>query len=190
MNMKKSTDTVETIAKRVAEFRKRQRLSLDQLAERAAISKGALFGLESGRGNPSIALLCQTASALRVSVSDLLGESPSQNAEPFELNGGKTLWKGPKGGSARLIFGTPGPLMVELWEWKIFPSERYEAKAHSPGTKEILYPLQGRLGAEVNGSPLQAGRGQGLFLETDLPHAYYCVGARPVRFHMIVVEPA
>ena len=184
-----SEDMVSTIARRVAEFRKRRHFSLDQLAERAGVSKGALSGLEKGNGNPSIALLCQTAAALRVSVADLLDESPSHNAVQFELDGGKSLWKGPHGGAARLVFGTRGPLMVELWEWQMFPSERYEAKAHSPGTKEILWPLEGRLGVEVNGSPLEAKKGEGVFLETDVPHAYYCVGARPVRFHMIVVEP-
>ncbi|HTV10194.1 MAG TPA: helix-turn-helix domain-containing protein [Candidatus Aquilonibacter sp.] len=184
-----SEDTVSIIARRVAEFRKRRHFSLDQLAERAGVSKGALSGLEKGNGNPSIALLCQTAAALRVSVADLLDESPSHTVEQFELDGGKSLWKGPHGGTARLVFGTRGPLMVELWEWQMFPSERYEAKAHSLGTREILWPLEGRLGAEVNGSSLEAKKGQGLFLETDVPHAYYCVGVKTVRFQMIVVEP-
>ena len=185
----RSSNTVLTIAKRVAAFRKREQLSLDQLAQRAGVSKGALAGLEKGKGNPSIALLCQTAAALRVSVADLLDESPSHNAEQFELEDGKVLWKGPNGGTARLIFGTRGPLMLELWEWQMFPSERYQAKAHSPGTKEILYPLQGFLGAESNGTALEVRKGQGVFLETDVSHAYYCVGSRPVRFQMIVVEP-
>lgn len=188
MNESLSRQTIQVIAQRVAAYRKRQRLSLDQLAARAGVSKGSLAGLEKGTGNPGIALLCQTASALGVSVSDLLEMSSSGGAETIALNEGEVLWRGPLGGTARLVFGTRGPLMFELWEWEMFPGERYDAKAHSPGTKEILYPLRGRVGAAVRGQELEIRRGCGLFLDTDVPHAYFCAGRQPSRFRMIVLE--
>jgi transcriptional regulator with XRE-family HTH domain len=183
-----SHQTIVAIARRVAAFRKRQGLSLDQLAVRAGVSKGSLAGLEKATGNPSISLLCQTAAALGVSVSDLLATSSPRKAETFALDGGKVLWRGQAGGIARLLFGTRGPLMFELWEWVIHPAERYEAKAHSPGTKEILYAMKGHIGAVVDGEIFEVGPGQGLFMETDVPHAYYCAGKQPVRFRMVVVE--
>jgi transcriptional regulator with XRE-family HTH domain len=188
MNSTESHRVVEVIGQRVAAFRKRQRLSLNQLAARAGVSKGSLAGLEKGAGNPGIALLCQTATALRVSVTDLLEISAMCKAEEFALEAGKVVWRGSGGGTARLVFGTRGPLMFELWEWELFPGERYEAKAHSPGTKEILYPLSGRVGAVVDGEALEARRGYGLSLQTDAPHSYFCAGVKPVRFRMIVVE--
>ena len=189
LNDSLSQRTISAIARRVAEYRRRQGLSLDQLAARAGVSKGSLAGLEKASGNPGISLLCQTAAALGVSVADLLATSTPRKAERFELDAGKVLWQGPAGGSARLLFGTPGPLMFELWEWQLFPQERFEAKAHSAGTKEILYPIKGRVGAMLDGEPFEAGPGQGLFLETDVPHAYYCASRQAVRFRMVVVEP-
>lgn len=188
MNESLSRQTIEVIARRVAAFRKRQSLSLDRLAARAGVSKGSLAGLEKGTGNPGIALLCQTASALGVSVSDLLERSASRGAERFAWNAGDVLWRGPLGGTARLVFGTRGPLMFELWDWEMFPGERYDAKAHSPGTKEILYPLRGRVGAVVRGEELEVRRGHGIFLETDAPHTYFCAGPQPSRFRMIVLD--
>ncbi len=188
MNESLSRQTIQAIAQRVAAHRKRQRLSLDRLAARAGVSKGSLAGLEKGTGNPGIALLCQTASALGVSVSDLLETSASRSAESFALNEGEVLWRGPLGGTARLVFGTRGPLMFELWEWEMFPGERYDATAHSPGTKEILYPLRGRVGAVIRGQEFEIRHGYGLFLETDAPHAYFCAGRQPSRFRMIVLE--
>lgn len=184
-----SRRTIVAIARRVAAFRKRQGLSLDQLAARAGVSKGSLAGLEKASGNPGISLLCRTAAALGVSVADLLATSAPSKAVTFALDAGKLLWRGSAGGSARLLFGTRGPLMFELWEWVLHPKERYEAKAHSPGTKEILYALKGRFGALVDGEAFEVGAGHGLFLETDVPHAYYCVGKQPVRLRMFVVEP-
>jgi transcriptional regulator with XRE-family HTH domain len=145
MNDSISHQTIAAIARRVAALRKREGLSLDQLAARAGVNKGSLAGLEKATGNPSLSLLCQTAAALGVSVSDLLASSTPRKAEAFELGGGKVLWRGQAGGIARFLFGTRGPLMFELWEWVIHPTERYEAKAHSPGTKEILYAMKGRL---------------------------------------------
>jgi len=188
MHDAESGQTVQVIARRVAAFRKRQGLSLDQLAARAGVSKGSLAGLERATGNPSISLLCQTAAALGVSVSDLLATSTARKAEVFELEEGKVLWRGKKGGTARLLFGTRGPLMFELWEWVMFPAERYEAKAHSHGTKEILYAVKGRVGAVIDGDTFEIAPGRGLFMETDVPHAYYCAGKQPVRFRMIVAE--
>lgn len=188
MNDSNSRQTIVSIARRVAAFRKRQGLSLDQLAVRAGVSKGSLAGLEKATGNPSIGLLCQTAAALGVSVADLLATSTPRKAEAFPLDGGKVLWRGQSGGTARLLFGTRGPLMFELWEWVIHPEERYEAKAHSPGTKEIVYAVEGHVGAVVDGEVFEAGPGHGLFLETDVPHAYYCAGNQSVRFRMVVVE--
>jgi transcriptional regulator with XRE-family HTH domain len=188
LNDSDSHQTVHAIARRVAAFRKRQGLSLDQLAARAGVSKGSLAGMEKATGNPSISLLCQTAAALGVSVSDLLATSTPRKAETFEFGGGKVLWRGRKGGSARLLFGTRGPLMFELWEWAMFPTERYEAKAHSAGTKEILYAMKGRLGAVVDGETFEIAPGHGLSMETDVPHAYYCAGKQQVRFRMVVAE--
>ena len=188
LNDSLSRQTIAAIARRVAALRKGQKLSLDQLAARAGVSKGSLAGLEKAKGNPSIALLCQTAAALGVSIADLLATSNRRKAEAFALNGGKVLWRGSEGGTARLLFGTRGPLMFELWDWEIFPQERFEAKAHSPGTREILYATKGHVGATIEGETFEAGPGHGLYLETDVPHAYYCAGKLPVRFRMIVVE--
>jgi transcriptional regulator with XRE-family HTH domain len=188
LNDSASHQLISAIARRVAAFRKRQGLSLDQLAVRAGVSKGSLAGLERATGNPSISLLCQTAAALGVSVTDLLASSPPRKAQAFELDGGKVLWRGQSGGTARLLFGTRGPMMFELWDWVIHPGERYEAKAHSAGTKEILHAMKGRLGAVVDGETFEIGPGQGLFMETDVPHAYFCAGKQVVRFRMTVVE--
>src|SRR5215831_12021885 len=117
MNNATPYQTIVTIARRVASFRQRMGLSLDQLAARAGVSKGSLAGVEKATGNPGISLLCQIAAALGVSVADLLAFSSSKKAEAFDLNAGRELWRGPRGGTARLLFGTQGPLMLELWEW-------------------------------------------------------------------------
>src|SRR5947209_19390522 len=188
MNEALSDRAIATVAQRVGALRKKQRLSLDQLAIRAGVSKGSLANLEKGTGNPSVSVLGQVAAALGVSVTDLLEMSTGHEAEEYNLRAGKTLWQGPAGGSARLIFGTRGPQMFELWGWELFPGERYEAKAHAPGTQELLYPLSGAVGAEVRGRRYTARNGNGLYLRPHAPHGYFCGGSRPTKIHMVVLE--
>ncbi len=188
MNNALSERTIATVARRVGALRKKQRLSLDQLAVRAGVSKGSLANMEKGIGNPSVASLCQVAAALGASVTDLLQMSSGREAEEFSLQEGKTLWRGPAGGRAQLLFGTRGPQMFELWVWTLYPGERYEAKAHASGTQELIYPLSGAVGADLRGSRVIARSRHGLYLRTDAPHAYFCEGNRPTKFHMVVLE--
>ena len=187
--MTASFDTaLDAIARRLMAARGAARLSLDQLAARAGVSKGSLVNMERGFGNPSIAVLCQVASALGISLADLVSDSNEQEPSEFDPAGGKVLWHGPHGGTARLIAGTSGADMVELWEWKLKPFERYEASAHSKGTREMIVVLSGKLGFSLGSWTTAVRAGRGLLATTDLAHSYWCVGAKSVRFQMFVSE--
>jgi transcriptional regulator with XRE-family HTH domain len=66
-----------TVGQRIKFYREDQGLSINKLAEASTVSKGYLSQLESGEAsNPSRAVLESLADALRVRVSDLLGEEP------------------------------------------------------------------------------------------------------------------
>ena len=65
-----------SLAKRMQDERKRAGLTLDQLAEKADISKTYLWELEedeTGQKKPSADVLLKIANALSVTISDLLG---------------------------------------------------------------------------------------------------------------------
>jgi transcriptional regulator with XRE-family HTH domain len=181
--------TLEAIARRLATARGAARISFDQLAVRSGVSKGSLVKLEQGQGNPSIGVLCQVAAALGISLSDLVSDATT-GLEPVEFDpqGGKILWQGPQGGFARLVAGTSGADMVELWEWKLKPKERYDAAPHSKGTREMIEVESGKLGFSINGWKGSIPAGRGLLATTDLAHSYWCEGSRPVCFRMFVAE--
>src|ERR1700686_4690619 len=64
-----------SLAKRLKEFREQAGLSLDQLAERAKMSKGYIWELEQdeeGKKKPSAEILMRLANALSVTLADLL----------------------------------------------------------------------------------------------------------------------
>lgn len=176
------------IARNVALRRHDQRLSYEQLARRAGVSKGVVVQIEQARSNPNIATLCRLASALGVAVVDLLAEDSGAGVRVVRADQVPVLWHGPAGGTARLLAGTRGPDMLELWEWELRRGERYHAAAHAAGTREIVHVIEGRLAIEVGGERVDLGPGDGMTFAGDRRHAYLAVSDR-VRFAMTVHEP-
>lgn len=180
------------VASRISVLRKAQDLTFDALARRAGVSKGTLVQIEQERANPSIATLCRLAAALGVSVADLVApagvaQSSVQIVKPSDA---RTLWTGPRGGSAVLLAGTKGPDMLEMWQWELKPGERFEANSHGRGTRELIHVTSGRLFLEVEGQGTIIAAGATAVAKTDRPHGYANLGKSPVHFVMTVHEPA
>lgn len=78
-----------SVGDRIREIREKKKLTQDQLAERARISKGFLSEIENGRRNVSSEYLLRVANALSASVDYLLrgtNEVPSAgNREPIVI---------------------------------------------------------------------------------------------------------
>ncbi|WP_299313705.1 helix-turn-helix domain-containing protein [uncultured Halomonas sp.] len=178
----------QAIALRLKEYRKAQKLSLDQLSRRAGISKGMLVEMEKGLANPSIAILCKVAAALGVSVADIVNVASSPAVHLIESENIPTLWTGPQGGSARLLAGTSGTNMIELWRWEIQPGEVFESPGHPSGTVELFHVEQGVLTLKVGAGELAVSTGCSAVARTDVQHRYANQAALPLIFTMTVVE--
>jgi transcriptional regulator with XRE-family HTH domain len=177
-----------TLSARIRELRRTRRLSLDQLAARASVSKGMLVQIENGQANPSIAILCKVAAALGASVADLVQVGGQRPVEVLPAAAPRLLWRGPKGGTATLLVGSTGPDMLELWSWQLRPGERYEAPAHPEGTQELINVVQGKLALGFGGIHYIVDAGGSAVAYTDRPHAYECAGKRATTFTMVVAE--
>ena len=136
---------LETVARNVKAARVAAGLSLDALAGRAELSKGALVALEGARGNPNLTTLVGIADALGRSVSSLMEEAEEE--APLVVDAGEVtpLWTGPSGGTARLLLTNPHPSPVEVWRWILHPGERYESNPHPAGVTETLTVIRGRM---------------------------------------------
>jgi transcriptional regulator with XRE-family HTH domain len=75
----------ESIRDRIKSLRKKEKLTLDQLAEQAGLSKSYLWELENkDLPRPSGEKLAGVAKALNVTVDYLLGGDPAENLEAAE----------------------------------------------------------------------------------------------------------
>lgn len=178
----------EAVSSRIKQFRSEKKISLDELSRRAGVSKGMLVDIEGCKANPSIALLCRIAAAMGVSVADFVNVATTPPVHLISADEIPELWRGDRGGSARLVAGTSGPDMLELWQWQMHPGERFESTGHPTGTSELLFVTRGSLTLSVDGSDYAIAEGCSAVARTDLPHAYSCCGNTVVEFTMTVYE--
>lgn len=176
------------VANRIRNWRKEKKLSLDELSRRASVSKGMLVEIEKGAANPSIAILCKLAAALGVSVADIVNVASEPQVHIIEEAAIPVLWQGEKGGSARLLAGTAGPDMIELWRWEMLPGESFSSPGHPAGTFELLHVEAGVLTLKVEESVTQVVAGASAVAKTDAAHSYANHGESVVRFTMTVAE--
>lgn len=178
----------EAVAKRLREVRKQQKISLDELARRSGVSKGMVVEIENCKANPSIGILCKISAALGLSVADVVNVASTPTARLIEAQEIPTLWNGPEGGTARLLAGTSGPNMIELWKWEIKPGEIFESGGHPTGTFELFHVEQGTLTLEISETTLIIEQGCSAIAKTDAPHRYINNGNKTVIFAMTVAE--
>lgn len=176
------------LASRLKQYRKEQKLSLDELSRRAGVSKGMLVEIEKGSANPSIAILCKLAAALGISVADIVNVASAPAIQLIEEADIPVLWRGAHGGSARLLAGSSGPEMVELWRWEMQPGEVFTSPGHPQGTFELFHVEQGTLQLCVGGAFSTLHAGMAAVARTDAPHHYANQSDERLLFTMTVAE--
>lgn len=178
------------LAHNLRDWRTRRGWSQAELADRAGISKGMLVQIEQSQTNPSIATLCKLANALGVALPRLVEVADEPVIRRVSRDEVAWLWRGTgKGSGAGLVGGIESPMPVELWEWRMGPRDGYDALAHPPGTREIVYALDGQVMVTVEGVEMTIGSGECAVFQADRPHRYAAAGGRAARFMMVVVEP-
>ncbi|MFA1020064.1 helix-turn-helix domain-containing protein [Enterobacter sp. SAT-E-asb] len=176
------------VANRLRNWRKEKKLSLDELSRRASVSKGMLVEIEKGAANPSIAILCKLAAALGISVADIVNVSSDPLVHVIEEAAIPVLWQGALGGRARLLAGTAGPDMIELWQWEMQPGERFTSPGHPAGTCELLHVNEGVLTLTVEETVTKVNQGASAVAKTEAAHGYANEGDTVLRFTMTVAE--
>jgi len=182
--------TLETVARNVRSARASAGLSLDGLAARADVSKGALVALEGARGNPNLTTLVRLADALGRSVSSLMDHTRQGELLVVDEDAVAPLWTGPAGGTARLLVTNPRPSPVEVWRWVLHPGERQDSKAHQAGVTETLTVLRGRLTLVLPAADHELAAGRTAVFAADVPHAYLGAGRGPCELLMTVHLPS
>ncbi len=157
---------------RVRGVRNERGWSLDALAVRSGVAKGALVALEGGTGNPTLTTLLRVADALGVSLTRLVEDGGEPAVRTWAVEQQTVLWKGPGGSVATLLAGSDGPGVLELWRYDLVDGEGRASDSHVAGTRELVHVLAGRLVVESGPEVVELSAGGSARLAGDLPHRY------------------
>ncbi len=139
-----------------------RRLSLSELARATGMSKATLSSVESGRSNPTVETLAALASALRVSLGELLEEPPLGEVRVVRAGRLEQLEE-------------PGVALAErAWE----PHQVEEPEPAVAGTRVGVYVLEGKLIAGPVERVTELAKGDYASFQVDAPHMFETERAR------------
>jgi transcriptional regulator with XRE-family HTH domain len=134
-----------TVAARIRGERAARRWSLDDLAERSAVSKAMISKIERGETSPTAALLGRLAAAFGLTLSALLADDEAPRRGPVR-GADQSLWRDPATGYIRRQIHASPTSPLELTEVELpggasvsFPAASYRQMSH------VIWVLAGRL---------------------------------------------
>jgi transcriptional regulator with XRE-family HTH domain len=176
------------LARNLSTLRQLRKLTQDALAKAADVPRSTIANLESGDGNPSLAVLVKVARALETSLDELTA-SPRAKVRRWAARDLASRSRG-RGVTTRDLVPEPVPEEVmELMEFE--PGGVMAGTPHLPGTREFFSCLAGRVTIFVAGEKFELDAGDVLGFPGNVPHSYRNTGpARASGVSVVVLAKA
>ena len=168
-SMSDTPAAAQHLARNLASLRHTRSLTQGALAKAAEVPRSTIATLESGAGNPSLAVLVKVAAALGVPIDELLA-SPRAMVRRWPAADVASRVKG-RGVTIREL--VPEPVPDEMMEVMDFaPAAVMGGTPHLPGTREFFTCLSGRVNLMVAGERYELAEGDVLAFPGNLAHSY------------------
>jgi transcriptional regulator with XRE-family HTH domain len=170
-------------------LRQRRNLTQDRLARLCGLPRSTVGQIETGAGNPTLAVLSRLALALQLSIEELI--SPPHARVQLFPKGSLPVEKRGKNGSVVLTKILPDPIPgMEIDRMELPAGTRLTGVPHRPGTREYLACERGRLTLWTAGQRFELSPGDVLAFQGDQPHSYHNDGSVPaVGFSVVTLAP-
>ena len=157
------------LARNLASLRHARALTQEALAKAAGTPRSTIANLESGEGNPSLAVLVKVARALGVPIDELLA-SPRAKVRKWSAEDIASRTQG-RGVTMRSLVPEPVPEeMLTLMDFA--PRGAMRGTPHLPGTREFFTCLAGQVTIFVAGDRYELATGDVLGFPGNVPHSY------------------
>lgn len=187
---------------RLKSFRSEKKMTLQEVAEAAELSKSFVSQVETGSAQPSIGSLKRIADVLGITLADLFEEDTEEVPESegsgspqpdgavrvVRANRRKHLeW--PTGAHAALL--TPdlrGKLEVILTTY--VPSEEARVDTYTHEGEELGFVMEGTFEVQVKDETYLLEEGDSIHFPSHLPHSTRAVGEVPVKTLWVITPPS
>ena len=180
----------EAIGTQVRDLRKRQDMTVAELAGQAGLSAGMLSKVENGAISPSLATLQSLALALNVPLTNFFSDF-EQKHDVTHVKAGEGLTierRGTKSGHQYQLLGHPFPgdfayepyYITLTKEAEAYPNFRHEGM-------EFIYILEGEVGYRHGNQVYRLKPGDSLFFNANTAHGPEELRKLPLKFLSIIV---
>jgi len=176
-------ETGAHLAANLRRLREARGLSQQQMAQLSGLPRPTWASLESGSANPTLAVLKRAAAALQVSIEELIGP-PRTAARHFPAS--EVRVKRRQGALLRPLLpeAIPG---LDISRMELTPGGSLAGIPHTPGTREYLTCIAGRIELVASGERWELGPGDSLVFRGDQRHSYRNLEAKAAAVAISVV---
>jgi transcriptional regulator with XRE-family HTH domain len=178
----------ERLGARVKELRRRRGLTLEDLAERAGVSRAMISKVERGEKNPTLVVAAKVAEGLGVTISELLGVKERREIVVIPRERRMTMRDPESGFERQLLSPTFGGRGVEFVR-NVVPhgSTSGEFPPHRRGVEEYMVVEKGRLRTFVGDEEHLLEAGDALYFEADVSHRFDNAGDGECSYYLVIV---
>lgn len=178
--------TGDHLARNVKQLRDARGLSQQQVAKLAGIPRPTWSTLERGDGNPTLSVLLKVATALQVSLEELVAP-PRAVARLFH----RDQLRARQRGRVRVENLLPAPVPGLQMERLVLPAgSSMTGVPHTPGTREYLCCERGSIVLTASGESWRLEPGDVLVFRGDQKHAYRNGGrAEAMAISVVALAP-
>ncbi|MFJ3794078.1 helix-turn-helix domain-containing protein [Kitasatospora sp. NPDC090091] len=179
----------ERLATRLAELRVERGWTLEELAQRADVSRSTLSRVERAEVSPTAAVLGRLCAVYGWTMSRLLAEVESVPARLVRADE-QRVWRDEASGFVRRSVSPPhGSLRAEVIEGRLPAGADLSYDRPSvPGLEHHLWLLEGELELTVDGEPHLLAAGDCLRFVAETTR-FRCPGPAEARYVLVVVVP-
>lgn len=176
-------DLPTRLATNIRQLREGRGFTQQQMARLAELPRATWANLESGAGNPTLNVLHRVASALQVSIEELIS-APRAVCQLYR----KAALPVRRQGMGEIRKLLPDSLAgMEIDRMELPPGARMPGVPHTPGTREYLTCESGELTVLVAGERFELQTGDVVVFQGDQRHSYLNPGTRPAIGYSVVV---
>lgn len=179
-------DIAGHLGNNIRQLREARGLTQQQIAKVADVPRPTWANLESGAANPTLAVLVKVATALQVSLEELV--SPPRTTSKFYAAADLPVRQRGKVRVRRLL---PEPIAgLEIERVELPAGASMSGIPHTPGTREYLTCETGELELSESGRVWKLAPGDVVVFRGDQAHGYRNPGARAaVAYSVITLAP-
>ncbi|HYX91371.1 MAG TPA: XRE family transcriptional regulator [Myxococcaceae bacterium] len=181
-----SDDLSGRLAGNIRQLRESRGFTQQQMARIAQVPRATWANLESGAGNPTLSVLHRVATALQVSIEELLS---APHASFYHYRRGQLPVRRQGMAEVRKLLPDSIPGM-EIDRMELPPGGRMPGVPHTPGTREYLICESGQITLVVAGERFELTEGDVVVFQGDQRHSYLNPAQRPaVGYSVVVLVP-